>query len=129
LLPFGNQESEEYSSSDEDEVDTGIHYHDEMMRTNVFQHQSPQEDLKVGELYDDFVPMDQKGNKKTNTKRSITGHLKRHSRQLSEDKERLITNMQVQQQTEVEITVRYHQLNRIRKYCTMEESHPERWTP
>lgn len=104
MLPFGNQESEEYSSSDEDEIDTGIQYHDEMMRNNILPHQPTQEHLKVGELYDDYDPTDKKGMKR---KRSSTGYLKRHSKPPSEDTEGLIANMEVQQQdqTEVEITV------------------------
>ena len=77
-----------------------------MMRTNVVQHQSMKEHLKVGELYDDYDPTDKKGMKR-NKSRSSTGYLRRHSRPLSEDTEGLIANMQVQQedQTEVEITV------------------------
>ena len=108
LLPFGNQESEEYSSSDEDEVDTGMYYHDEMMRTNVFQHQTTDEHKKVGELYDDYDPTDKKGMKRNKTRRSSTGFLKRRSRQVNEDEEGLLVNMQVQpqeDQTKVEITV------------------------
>ena len=75
-----------------------------MMRDNVFPHQSPQEHLKVGELYDDYDPTDKKGMKR---KMSSTGFLRRHSKPPSEDTEGLIANMQVQQQdqTEVEITV------------------------
>lgn len=107
MLPFGNQESEEYSSSDGDEVDTGMQYHDEMMRTNVVQHQSMQEHLKVGELYDDYDPTDKKGMKRNKSRRSSTGYLQRQSRPVSEDTEGLIANMQIQpeDQTEVEIIV------------------------
>ena len=75
-----------------------------MMRTNVFQHPSTQEHLKVGELYDDYDPTDKKRLKR---KGSSTGYLRRHSKPSGEDTEGLIANMQVQQQdqTEVEITV------------------------
>ena len=78
-----------------------------MMRTNVVQHQSMKEHLKVGELYDDYDPTDKKGMKRNKSRRSSTGYLRRHSRPLSEDTDGLIANMQVQQedQTEVEITV------------------------
>ena len=82
-----------------------------MMRTNIFQHQSTQEHVKVGELYDDYDPTDKKGMKR---KKSSTGYLKRHSKPPSEDTEGLIANMHVQQQdqTEVEITVS----QAVRKY-------------
>lgn len=74
------------------------------MRTNI--HRSTEDQPKVGALYDDYDPTDQKGVKKSKSKRSSAGYLRRHSRPLSEDTEGLIANMQ--DQTEVEITVSYH---------------------
>lgn len=75
------------------------------MRTNVFQHQSTQDQLKVGELYDDYDPTDKKKMRKNKSKMSSTGYLRRHSRQLSEDTEGLIANMQVQEQDQIEAEI------------------------